>query len=446
MQNSEKITIEDALYTPILKRITAFFFGGAMIDGYLLIIIGIALLQAVPDLKLDVYWSGMCGAAALVGILVGGLIFGYMTDILGRKLMYRAGIVAMLVLSIAQMFVQDGLQLAICRFLIGLAIGADYPMSTALISEFTPKRYRGTMGGTLITAWYIGAILASTVGYFLLISSEHTWRWMLGSSAILAVIVLYGRWQTPESPRWLLSKGRREEARQVIKLVWGEQYDIENLAEESNKVETKFSKIFQGEYLKRLIFVSAFWVTQVIPCFALYTFGPQILAALGMGEGNMWIWGYTILNIFFLLGCLPALRWIETIGRRPVIIWCFVFMTASLLVLGIAPNAPAVIVVVCFAVYAFASGGPSVLDGVYPVELFPTDVRASAYGIATAVSRLGAAVGTYLLPVSLQQFGVANTMLAAAAVTAVGLVFCITMAPETKGKSLSETSSINNEV
>ncbi len=443
MQNSEKIRIEDAPYTPVLKRITTFFFGGAVIDGYLLIIIGIALLQAVPDLNLDVYWSGLCGAAALVGILVGGLIFGYMTDRLGRKLMYRAGIVAMLVLSIAQMFVQDGLQLVICRFLIGLAIGADYPMSTALISEFTPKRYRGTMGGTLITSWYVGAILASAVGYFLLISGEHTWRWMLGSSAILAVIVMYGRWLTPESPRWLLSKGRTEEARQVIKKVWGEQYDIENLEEESKQETVSYSEIFQGEYLKRLIFVCAFWVTQVIPCFALYTFGPQILTALGMGEGNMWIWGYTILNVFFFLGCLPALRWIETIGRRPVIIWSFVFMTASLLVLGIVPQAPVAVIIACFAIYAFASGGPSVLDGVYPVELFPTNVRASAYGIATAVSRLGAAVGTYLLPVGLQQFGVANTMLAAAAVTAVGLVFCITMAPETKGKSLTEASSIS---
>jgi len=129
-----------------------------------------------------------------------------------------------------------------------------------------------------------------------------------------------------------------------------------------------------------------------------------------MGEGNQWIWGYAILNVFFFLGCVPALRWVDFWGRRSLIILCFVFMTLPLLILGLATNAPVWMVIVCFAIYAFASGGPTALDGVYPTELFPTDIRASAYGVATAVSRMGSAIGTYLVPMSLKQIGVANTI------------------------------------
>ncbi|EHL09100.1 transporter, major facilitator family protein [Desulfitobacterium hafniense DP7] len=442
MDHAKKSLIEESPFTPILKRITAFATGGIVIDGYILTIIGVALVQAGPDLNLDVYWSGMVGAAALVGILAGGLIFGYVTDLVGRRVMYTIDLTAILVFSIAQMFVQNGLELAVCRFLIGVAIGADYPIASALLAEFTPKKYRGLMLGMLSPGWYVGAGIASVVGYFLLTLGPHTWRWMLGSSAILAAIMLIGRWDTPESPRWLMSKGRVAEARQVVKRVWGKDADIEDLQEIDN-VKTRVSKLVQKVYLKRLIFVCSFWALQVIPCFALYTFGPQILSAFHLSEGNSWIWGYMTLNAFFLIGSLSALHWVESIGRRSLIIRCFAFMSLPLFILGIHPLVPPLVVVACFALYAFASGGPGVLDGIYPTELFPTDIRATAYGIATAVSRVGAAVGTYLLPVGLQKIGIGATMLIAAVLTLTGLIICIFMAPETRGKTLKEASAID---
>ncbi|MDP4160373.1 MAG: MFS transporter [Bacillota bacterium] len=441
MEKARESLIENSEYKPVLKRITVFAGGGAVIDGYILTIIGIALLQITPDLNMDVNWSGIIGSSALLGILIGGLFFGYITDLFGRRLMYTIDLVAMVLFSVAQMFISSPLELAACRFLIGIAIGADYPIANAMLTEFTPKKYRGFMTGSLVSVWYVGAILASIVGYVLLILGPHNWRWMLGSSAILALIMLMGRWDTPESPRWLMSKGRTEEARRIVKNIWGEEADLEDLEEICN-VKTDVGKIFQGVYLKRLIFVSVFWTCQVIPCFTLYTFGPQILSALNMGEGNKWIWGYMILNIFFFIGCIPALKWVESVGRRPLLIRSYVFMALSLLVLGIVSNAPATVVIICFAAYAFASGGPTVLDGVYPSELFPTDIRASAYGVATAVSRLGAAIGTYLLPLSIQKLGIETTMIIATVITSFGLIVSIAWAPETRGKTLKETSSV----
>jgi MFS transporter, putative metabolite transport protein len=99
-------------------------------------------------------------------------------------------------------------------------------------------------------------------------------------------------------------------------------------------------------------------------------------------------------------------------------------------------------VVAAFCIYAFVSGGPSILVWIYPNELFPTEFRATAVGIATSVSRFGAATGTYLLPMSISALGTGTTMLFGAILTAVAFVICLVMAPETKGKSLEEVSSV----
>jgi putative MFS transporter len=100
------------------------------------------------------------------------------------------------------------------------------------------------------------------------------------------------------------------------------------------------------------------------------------------------------------------------------------------------------VVVAAFAFYALVSGGPSILEWIYPNELFPTAVRASAVGIVVGISRIGAAAGTYLLPIGISQIGLSATLPIGALVTVVALVVTLAWAPETKGRSLSETSSL----
>lgn len=108
-----------------------------------------------------------------------------------------------------------------------------------------------------------------------------------------------------------------------------------------------------------------------------------------------------------------------------------------------ADGPPLWFIVAAFCAYAFISGGPSILVWIYPNELFPTEFRATAVGIATAVSRFGAATGTYLLPLSISALGTGTTMLFGAVLTAVAFVICFFMSPETKGgKSLEEVSSV----
>ncbi|KHD84923.1 metabolite transporter [Heyndrickxia ginsengihumi] len=433
--------MDEAPFTSFHRKLTIYTCGGPFLDGYILTIIGVALSHMQTQLQLNTFWSAMIGASALAGLLLGGLVFGYITDLVGRHVMYTLDLVAILIFSILQFFVHNAVELTIVRFLMGIAIGADYPIATALLAEFSPKKQRGKMLGILMSTWYLGALVSYIVAYLLLPLGEDAWRWILVSSAVPTFLLLVMRWGTPESPRWLASKKRFKEANEVIQEVYGVKADVSKMKDEK-PVKTNFRKMFQGEYLKRTLFIGLFWTFQIIPTFAIYTFGPQILEAFHLKGENVSFLSEIFISLFFLIGCIPALFFVNKIGRRPVIIWSFVMMTVGMFILGIFPNSSIWVILLGFALYAFFSGGPSVLDYIYPNELFPTEIRASAVGMGTAFSRIGSFVGTFLLPYSLNMVGIAITMLIGGGLTILGLLVSIAWAPETKGKTLAEASSV----
>ncbi|MGE7609957.1 MFS transporter [Peribacillus frigoritolerans] len=118
----------------------------------------------------------------------------------------------------------------------------------------------------------------------------------------------------------------------------------------------------------------------------------------------------------------------NSIGRRPVIIFGFVIMTVGMLILGLFHNAPIWVVLLGFGLYAFFSGAPNILSFIYPNELFPTEIRESAVGFGTAFTRIVAAAGTFGLPYALNSFGIENTMLICAAMSFLGVLICVAWA------------------
>lgn len=111
----------------------------------------------------------------------------------------------------------DPVTLFILRILIGIALGGDYAVGSTLLAEFAPRKYRGLLLSSLNVLWTIGYVLSNVVGYYLGKMGPDSWRWMLVSAVVPAVIVLVMRIGTPESPRWLVKMGRNEEAREIVK-------------------------------------------------------------------------------------------------------------------------------------------------------------------------------------------------------------------------------------
>jgi putative MFS transporter len=436
MEINKRSIVDDSPLKRFHINLTIFSAGGPFLDGYMLSIIGMALIPLNKVFAINSLWNGLIGASALIGMFAGALLFGNLADRVGREVMYRIDLLAFLVLSILQVFVTNVEQLFILRLLIGIAIGADYPIATSLLTEFAPKKYRGKMLGVLTSAWFLGAAVAYFVGYYLLKTGPDSWRWMLGSSAIPTLIVLFLRMNTPESPRWLLSRGQKEKALAIMKKIYGESTTLEDLPLEKSK-KARLSKIFEPGYRKRTAFVVLFWNFQLIPLFAVYTFSPTILETFKLGDGNL---GSAIISLLFLIGNAAAIFFVDRIGRRPLLIWGFVFTTIALFGLGLFPDANNWIIMILFCIYAFFAGAPSILEWAYPNELFPTDVRATAVGFSTTISRLGATLGTFGLPLALSALGVGNTMLLAAVLNVIGLIVSIAWAPETMNLNLEEAS------
>jgi putative MFS transporter len=176
----------------------------------------------------------------------------------------------------------------------------------------------------------------------------------------------------------------------------------------------------------------------VVPTFAIYTFAPDLLRAFGSPDPAF---GAAILSLFFLAGVIPAVLLIDRIGRRPVLIIPFAVTGVTLMLLGWLPHSASIAIAACFILFALFNAGSSVLQWVYPSELFPTEVRATALGFATAVSRIGAAIGTFLFPIGLQRLGVAQLMIIVAAICGIGWWVSVRFAPETRGLSLQAASA-----
>ncbi|QKZ04479.1 MFS transporter [Pseudomonas eucalypticola] len=436
--------IEDVPLNGFHRKLTLCSGGGSFVDGYVLSIIGIAMLQMSAALQLSEFWQGMIAASALIGVFFGGFLGGVLTDSLGRKCVYFIGPVLFIVCSLAQLWVASAPALFVCRFILGLAVGIEYPVATALLVEFLPRRYRGPRLAALTIMWFAGAAFAYIVGNLLMSQGgEQAWRYVLASAAAIGLVLLLVRLGTPESPRWLLSKGRTAEADEVIKGVYGPGFSLANLPEQPDTRSGSLWGLLLNGYGKRLVFVTLFWSCSIIPVFAVYAFAPKVLQALNL-KGDWAAFGSIAITLLFVIGCIFASKLINVMGRRSMLIHSFLWSGLALLLLGLFPDGNEMLVLALFGAYALFIGGAQVLQLVYPNELFPTEIRAVAVGIGTSLSRIGAAVGTYLVPFSLQSVGIGHTMYVAAAVTLVGLAAAWAMAPETRSLSLRDAAALSH--
>jgi putative MFS transporter len=439
---SHPTSIEDVPINRFHQLLTVRSGGGWVMDGYVLSIIGVALVQLAAALNLDGFWQGMVAASALIGIFFGGFLGGWLTDKLGRRRLYFVAPALFTVCSIAQFWVSSGEMAFVLRFLIGVGVGIEYPVAGSLLVEFLPRKHRGPRLAMLTILWFAGAALAYIAGNLILgHAGPDAWRWVLASPAIIGVALLLVRIGTPESPRWLIGKGRYAEADAVIKKVYGPTFSLENVPEEPAGTKASLLTLLRSGYGKRMLFVATFWSCSVIPVFAVYAFAPQVLQALNL-KGDGAAYGSVAITLLFVVGCIVATRIIDTVGRRPLVIGSFLLSGLAMLGLGAFPDASGVLVLTLFGLYALFIGGAQVLQLVYPNELFPTEIRASAVGMGASLSRIGAAVGTWLVPISLASWGIGATMYAAAAVTLLGLVVSILLAPETRSLSLQEAASL----
>ncbi len=417
---------EDAPLCALHKKVIAGGMLGQFSDGYILGSIGISMSLATTALALDSWWLGLIGAASLVGLMVGSFFMGPIADRIGRKPIFCTTMVVFTVASIMQFFVESASQLFILRLILGLALGADYAVGLTIVSEWSPARLRPRILSTLMIMWVSGYVSAYITGYFLQFIGDGSWRVILLSCAVPSALAMYVRLGTPESPSWLISKGKGYRAEELVHKFIGAQYSLPGDLNATPQ-KTSWSMLFSPQWKKNAIVGGTFFACQVIPYFSLSIFLPQIFKQLGME--NPYASGI-VFNLFLFMGVLVGTWLIDKISRRSFLISSF-YICALALGLLMVYSGSTLWSLACISVFSFTISAASVLEFAYPPELFNAELRASGVGFCVACSRVGGAGGTFLLPIVMEWLGTSAALAGCVAALVIGGYVCQRMAPET---------------
>lgn len=398
---------------------------GMFLDGFDLSIMAIALLPLRAEWRLGAGAVGNLMAAALIGSLLGGLAGGGLVDRFGRRALLLPNVVLYALGALVSAASPNLATLWLGRFVVGLAVGMDYPLVATVVAEYSPEGRRGRGFAGINVAWYLGALASTLLGLALLAVGPDSWRFMLGAAIFPALVLLWLRRRIPESPRWLARHGRHEAARAALRRLqpaWGESEVAQTLAGYAGTLR-RGAILFRAPWRKRLALSLVPWTCLDIVGLGIGLYFPLVLRMQGLADNNT---AAAAINAVFLListaGILFIYRRLDRWGRIPLQVAGFALMTTGLLLFasGIATH-EVVSVYAGAAIYSVGTGiGPGVTAMALSVEIFPTELRASAGGLATAVSRLGAAFSAIIFPRLETAWGLTTVLILMAAVSLVG--------------------------
>jgi MFS family permease len=431
---------------------------GIFLDGFDLFIIAVALPLLAAKFNTTPAELGLIGASAPIGCILGATVFGRFTDKLGRRMILLVDLLFFVVFAGMSALAWSVESLIFFRFLLGIGIGADYPVSSTYITENMPVRLRGRMLVSGFGFQALGALAGAVIGAIILKLDPQidAWRWVLGIAVFPAIIILLFRLTLPESPRWLIHKGRHEEASAVASKMTGKQINIEAVA-----VSSKSSSwdLFSRRYIKRTILTSLSWFLMDIAFYGVGFFTTIILAAMAFTTQGDFITrattathGAAILDIFLVVGIILAILLVDKWGRVKLQALGFFGMAIGLFILAasaLLANSPAHLVLVFAGFILFnimTNMGPNPTTFLLPAELFPTHLRATGHGFASACGKVGAAVGIFFLPVLKALIGLPYTIVILAFACLAGFVLTAALGYETKNKSLDEMERIETEM
>jgi sugar porter (SP) family MFS transporter len=436
---------------------------GGFLFGYDTSNIGSAL-NFIPY-KLGSFGSGYLVAGASLGAAAGALLAGPLTDRFGRKALLIADALIYAIGAILSAVTWHVAVLMLSRTLIGLAIGADSAIATAYISEYAPAKRRGSLA--MLQQWMItvGILLAYLVALVILKVWPHAsnvdWRWFFGLGAIPAIIGLVFRFEMPESPRWLIRKGRYEQAQKTFAKLGVEVgvEDIEYTAHELEQADAKLARAKAHGWTrgsKRALYVvCGFFVFQQITGInvPLY-YGPHLLASYfqsGSGTVASTTAGIEVTAIMTLVNVIAtyfAFRWIDRIGRRKLAMSGYagmaVFALVAALGVGLLTGTPRIWVGMIglslfIASFAIGVGGTGwLIQG----EMFPTAIRGQAASIAACTDWLANYALIEAFPASQRAVGLGWVLVVFAVLCVVAIAFVYRYLPETKQLTVEEIADV----
>ncbi|MEI7802971.1 MAG: sugar porter family MFS transporter [Bacteroidota bacterium] len=391
----------------------------------------------------DVFHGFVVMASALWGTVIGAMTGSIPANKYGRKNTLIGIGVLYFVSAVGAALANDPYTFALFRFIGGLGIGASTIAAPAYISEISPAEKRGRLVAMYQLSIVFGILIAFLSNYLLRNFGEESWRWMIGIAAIPSLIYVIAVTLIPNSPRWLVVKGRIAEAEKVLKMI-DAKADINSLVSE-NKMsndssnENIFMKKFRTPLL--LAFFIAFF-NQFSGINAILYYAPRIFEEAGLSNNSAFLSsaGVGFINVIFTL---IGMSLIDRFGRKQLMyIGSFGYILSLMLVAfsflfgwkGLS------IPVFLFAFIASHAIGQGTVIWVFIAEIFPTHLRAQGQAFGSSVHWVLAAAIPSLIPFLFSHIGAGVVFASFAVMMILQLIWVKLKMPETKGFSLEELS------
>ena len=389
---------------------------------------------------------GLIVSFMMIGAAVGALVAGWLSGHLGRKRSLILGAVLFVAGSILCGMAWNPEVLIVGRFILGVAIGLASFTAPLYLAEIAPEQIRGAMISLyqlMITIGILAAFLSDTA-----FSYSGNWRWMLGIIAVPGALFLLGVFFLPYSPRWLMMRGRRAEAEQVLLKLRGNPVEINkelsDIEEQLKVPQRGVHMFFQNANFRRSVGLGVLLqvMQQLTGMNVVMYYAPRIFEGMGYNTESQ-LWFTAIVGLVNVLATFIAIAFVDRLGRKPILYAGFVVMTLGLGVvgtmmhLGIHTHAEqffTVAMLLIFIVGFAMSAGP--LIWTLCSEIQPLKGRDFGIGCSTLTNWVAnAIVGWSFLPL-LNGIGEARTFWLYAAFNAVFIVFTFWLVPETKGTTL----------
>jgi PHS family inorganic phosphate transporter-like MFS transporter len=427
---------------------------GFFTDAYDLFVIATVATLVKTQWHLTTTQTSWVTGSAILAAFFGALIFGRIADVIGRKTIYTVVAVIMIIGAIASALAPGFLFLVIARFVLGLGIGGDYPVSAVLMSEYSNRQDRGRLVGLVFSMQALGLIVGPLVALVLLssgISSNLTWRLLLGFGALPAAAVVYLRAKMPESPRFQARvKGKADRAAKELHDFADGAIDASGAISAGTRRLNLRSFLGNRRMLMLLVGTAGTWFLFDYAYYGNTLSLPSILKEVAPHASleSKLVWTLGIFVVFALPGYLLAIAKMDRIGHRRLQFIGFAVMALCFLALGVFPTLTTTVVpfLAIFGLsYFFIEFGPNMTTFVMPSEVFPVSMRTTGHGIAAGIGKLGAFVGVFLVPQLQKHINLRGMLLVAAAAAMLGFLLT-TVLPEPAGRSLEEVSGEDAEV
>ncbi len=440
---------------------------GFFTDAYDLFIIGVVMDILKNEWHPGKLETSLVTSTALLSAALGALLFGRIADMVGRKRIYGIECLVLSAGAIASAFSPNIIWLIVLRFILGVGIGGDYPVSATIMSEYAGKCSRGMLVALVFAMQAAGLIVGPLLAAGLLathLSHDTIWRVLLAVGALPPMLVFYWRRRIHETPRFSLAQGRHEDfqtaAQSVFESASNEKIDSRarldskaGVAETRENEQEQIASFWDGfrllasnsRWLRYLVGASLAWFLMDFAYYGNTVSSPVILNAISP-HGSLMKHTLTQLIIFACAaapGYFVAAWTMDKIGRKLIQCLGFGMMALSFAAMALVPGIESKVrlFLTFYAIsYFFTEFGPNATTFIYPAELFPVQGRTTGHGIASAVGKLGAFVGVFLFPFFMRWHGLLAAELAAAVVSVLGLLVTLILLPETKGKSLEEVT------